>query len=36
VNKLNAMAVLVLKVSLVGIFLGNILWWFIEIHRLSK
>jgi hypothetical protein len=30
------MAVLVLKVSLAGIFLGNILWWFMEIHRLSK
>jgi hypothetical protein len=30
------MAVLVLKVSLAGIFLGNIFWWFMEIHRLSK
>ena len=30
------MAILILKVSLAGIFLGNILWWFMEIHRLSK
>jgi len=30
------MAMLVLKISLAGIFLGNILWWFMEIHRLGK
>jgi hypothetical protein len=35
-GQLNAMAVLVLKISLAGIYLGSILWWFMEIYRLSK
>jgi hypothetical protein len=26
----------ILKVLLAGIYLGNILWWFMEIHRLGK
>ena len=30
------MEVLILKVLLSGIYLGNILWWFMEIHRLGK
>ena len=30
------MAVLVLKISLAGIYLGSIFWWLIEIHRLGK
>jgi hypothetical protein len=30
------MAILILKVLLASIFLGNILWWFMEIHRLGK